>query len=165
MPTPTYVAIAKTVLTGTQTNVEFTGIAQTYTDLVLLISARKTNVAVSDSISVNINSSISSYSRRALLGDGSTATSDTFGNDGYVSAASATSNTFGSVEVYLPNYTGSTNKIQSTTAVAESNTTTITGNVKLTAGLKSNTAAITSIRIDGEFVSGSRFDLYGIKNS
>lgn len=164
MPTPTYTAIAKTVLTGTQTDVTFSSIPSTYTDLVLLISARKTNVAVSDSITVNAISS-SLYSRTGLAGNGSTASSDNFGNDGSVSAASATSNTFGSVEVYFPNYAGSTNKVQSTTSVAESNTATITAANKVTAALKRDTAAISSITVTGEFVSGSRFDLYGIKNS
>lgn len=164
MPTPTYVAIAKTVLTTTQTDVTFSNISANYTDLVLLVSARKTNAAVSDSITVNaIDSSL--YSRRALVGSGSTASSDTFANDGSVSAANADANAFGSVEIYFANYSGSTNKVQAATAVAESNQSTITAAIKLTAALKRDTTAINSITIVGQFVTNSRFDLYGIKNS
>lgn len=174
----TYVAIAKTVLTGTQATITFSSIPSTYTDLVLLISGRgdgTSDSGLQPDIKFN-NSATSDYSRTRLEGyanagasaaasDNSTGSS-AFGGIALPNAgASSTSNTFGSIEIYIPNYAGSTNKIASITAVREVNATTWY-NVRAIAGLRSNTAAVTEINITGSsFVSGSRFDLYGIKNS
>lgn len=177
MPTPTYVAIAKTVLTGTQLTVTFSSIPQTYTDLLLTCSARS-DFSPSYSLQIRVrpnSNSASEYSLTRLNGDGSTATSNRSSSSaqwliyGALNGASSTSNTFASSELYLPNYTGSTNKVGSATGVVEGNTTTAgQTSMHAIATLLSNTAAITSLELqasDGSFVSGSRFDLYGIKNS
>lgn len=82
------------------------------------------------------------------------------------SAASATSNTFGSMEIYIPNYTASTNKPINHISVSENNAQ--NAEIYVDAHLWRNSATVTSIKIypsSGSFVSGSRFDLYGIKNS
>lgn len=179
MPTPTYVAIAKTVLTGTASSVTFSAIPSTYTDLVLLLSARSNVTAVEQYFGIVVNSITSGYTERILRGDGSTASSinDTsFGSPanwaaGFLAGANATSNTFGNAEFYFPNYAGSTNKVLSATGVGENNAT--AAGIMASANLLSNTAAITSLTIypswstgsGNLFQSGSRFDLYGIKNS
>ena len=82
--------------------------------------------------------------------------------------STATSNTFGNSELYIPNYAGSTNKSSSADAVAESNTTTVFA--YLNAALWSSTAAITSITLTPDagganFVQYSTATLYGIKNT
>lgn len=174
MPSPTYVALAKTVLTGSQTTVTFSGISNAYTDLVLLISCRSDLPSVDDNLAIRLNGSSSTVNSWTNIQVQSSVVSSNRNqnfNRNYLtdafSAASATSNTFGSIEIYLPNYTGSTNKVFSSTGVAESNAS--GANMGVTASLWRDTTAVSSITIFPEsgpnFVSGSRFDLYGIKNS
>ena len=177
MPTPTYVAIAKTVLTGSQATVTFSGIVNTYTDLVLLVSSRDDYASGRDNIKLTINGTSANYTQRIIYAFGTTAGSVSASGGGtgtyfdylYNTAASGTSNTFGSSEIYIPNYLSSTNKPISTSSVAENNATDSTTMVTAGALLWSNTSAITSITLapalGTNFVSGSRFDLYGIKNS
>jgi hypothetical protein len=83
---------------------------------------------------------------------------------GLVSSAAATSNTFGSSNLYIPNYTGSTNKSYSINSVSETAAT--EAYQEIIAGLWSQTAAITQILIKPEqtrnFVQYSSITLYGI---
>jgi len=173
MPTPTYVAIAKTVLTGSQATVDFNSIPSTYTDLLILISARSDRSAQrQDPIKIRFNGATAdtNLTSRQIYGAGTSAGSQTnaYALTGYATAAATTSNTFANIEVYIPNYAGSTNKPISSTSANEDNSA---GNNELDAiaGLWSSTSAITSITLlpntGPNFVSGSRFDLYGIKNS
>lgn len=180
MPTPTFTALAKTVLTGSQATITFSGISNVYKDLVLLCSIRgdgSSDFGIQPNITVN-GSSTSDYSRIRLEGyanggaaatasDNSTGGSAVGGMAFPNAAASSTTNTFGTLEIYIPNYAGSTNKVFSVTSAREVNATTWY-NLRTIAALRSNTAAITSIEIAGggqNFVSGSSFYLYGIKNS
>jgi hypothetical protein len=176
MPSPTYVPIAKSVLTTTQSSVTFSGISGTYTDLILLISARSNHSAVAyDAILVQINSLTSGNTYTELVGytTGVLTAANQYGSSknllGWTSTAGTTSNTFGSAEIYLPNYSGNYNKVLSSSAVSENNATTSeAAYTAAVAGLLSNTVAISSLTLNcfsGSFVSGSRFDLYGIKNS
>jgi hypothetical protein len=182
MPT-TYVAIAKTLLTGSQASVTFSSIPSTYTDLVVVFSVRGDATYEAnngDAMAMRINgSSTAQYSVTYLTGQGSstgsgrrsTGNADSFIRIyGGVNANSSTANTFSSGEIYLPNYAESTNKPISTTATTEINST--TGNtIYAEAQLWSNTSAINSLEFtytynaSSRFVSGSSFYLYGIKNS
>ena len=162
-----YVLLEKiTVGAAGASSVTFSGIPQTgYTDLVLKISARGDAGAISRSLGLTFNGSSTGYSNRFLQGDGSSASS---GNGtsiylGECTAATATANTFGNQEVYIPNYTSSSNKSLSVDAVAETNAT--TQYMSLVADLWANSAAITSMTIviaTGNFVQGSTFYLYGV---
>lgn len=174
MPTPTYVALAKTVLTGSQATITFNSIPQTYTDLILLVSARCDQAADYRSAWITINSLAANYSDTYVygsgtsVGSGNASTQAKWTDIGVANGTTSTSNTFSSFEAYFPNYTGNSNKIVSSTAVVELNST--SGNILIpTASLVgSSTTAISSITITlaaGNYVSGSRFDLYGIKNS
>ncbi len=174
MPTPTYVAIAKTVLTSSAASVSFGSIVNTYTDLVLLVSARTTGSggAYLGTIKVEYNSITTSYSYTELYSTGTTAGSARGTTSQFILRICAdgdTANTFGNGELYIPNYAGSTNKVGSATSVVENNSSTDgQSRIAADAGLWSNTAAITSILLTpttGSFDTGSRFDLYGIKNS
>lgn len=168
----TYTLISSNVLTGSAASVTFSAIPSTYTDLVLRISARTARAAVVDRIQVNVNSLTTAiYSMRGLLGDGSTASSNsdsaqTFANFVYTNGNTTTSNTFSTTELYLPNYAGSTNKVMSVVGATEDNAT---ANYEYAgAHLIGTTSAISSITLTGlvsSFVSGSSFYLYGIKNS
>lgn len=175
MPSPTYVALATTVLTGSQASVTLSSIPSTYTDLVLSISVRSSRAVAAEEIYLLFNSSSipqSSWSYTNLQGYSSTASSDrgtAYGAGRIIAgdAGSATANTFASIELYIPNYAGSTNKVASVTGVTENNSATL-AYTYATALLLGNTAAISSIYLqpaNGTFDSGSRFDLYGIKSS
>ena len=166
--TANYVLLEKiTVGAAGASSVEFSGIPQTgYTDLVVKVSARGTDSSVYAGIYVSFNGTAYNSTGRFIEGDGSSASSATFSNGAisFIAGATATSNTFGSTELYIPNYTGSTNKSYSSDGVGENNATLALA--QLNAGLWSNTAAITSITLDAylsnTFVQGSTFYLYGV---
>jgi len=168
----TYKALSTvTVGAGGASSIIFSNIPQTYTDLKIAISARTDRSGFSfDNIVVRPNGSSSNLSDRYLLGFGSGITSATdtsgLGAAGAV-GASATANTFSNVEVYIPNYTGSTNKSFAVDAVSENNAT--DGRQGLTANLWSNTTPITSLTIvpssGPNFVQYSTATLYGVFNA
>jgi hypothetical protein len=169
----TYVAIATvTVGSGGASYVEFTSIPQTYTDLVIKVSARSTQASTATDILMQLNGTTANYSNRRLYGNGSATASNTndYGTDeaqaGGASSANNTASTFGNTEIYIPNYTSSNNKSWSSDAVTENNAT---GAYQfLDASLLSNTAAVTSIKLycgSGNFAQYSTATLYGIKNS
>lgn len=160
---------AVTVGSGGASSIDFTSIPSTYTDLVIKVSARLNNASIIDSVGVKFNGSTSSYSFKQLYGSGSAAGSQGAGTypENYMNAANATASTFSNAEIYIPNYAGSTNKSLSADAVTENNAT--AAYATLTAGLWSNTAAITSINlastVGNSFLQYSTAVLYGIKNS
>lgn len=169
MPT-TCKLIAKNVLTSSASSVSFSSIPGTYTDLMLLLSARSDRVTgTTDDAEILFNSSSSNFSYRTLYGNGASALSSSSASlnlYGVVNNASTTANTFTNGEIYIPNYAGSTNKSFSVSLAHENNNT--TAFIWTEAGLWSNTAAITSVTLDlasGSYVSGSSFFLYGITKS
>jgi hypothetical protein len=147
-------------------SIEFTSIPQTFTDLVLLISGR--DGASTGTIYMSFNNNGTGYTFRRLNGQGSAASSDSYSHSAIywnMTGTNETASTFGNSSVYIPNYTGSTNKSVSIDGVIESNQTTFTGGLmSIVAGLWSNTAAITSIKCEsnGNYVAGSTISLYGI---
>ena len=175
----TYTLIASNTLGSSAASVTFSAIPSTYTDLVLRISSRSgspNGQGAADGLYVRFNSSsVGQYSWTILKGDGTTATSDYnytvgnfyagdfFGTVGYL----ATASTFSSTEFYIPNYASSNTKAMSVFGVNETNATAAYLGVE--AALWNNTSAISSISLSsvfaGNFVSGSSFYLYGIKNS
>jgi hypothetical protein len=164
----TFIKIASaTVGSGGASSIDFTSIPSTYTDLVIYFSPRSTNVSAIYGATIQFNSSSSNFSYRALYGNGSVAGSylDTASWLGEVPAASSTSNTFGNVSIYIPNYSGSTNKSFSIDNVGENNAT--AARADLIAELWSNTAAINSVKLQSavNFAQYSTATLYGIKNS
>ena len=169
----TYIQIGSTVTVGSggAATIDFSLIPSTYTDLVLKVSARS---ATGDSDSSHVmflsfNGSTSNRTSRNLSAYGSTAFSDstTTINAGALNGASGTASTFNNVEIYIPNYAGSTNKSVSLDKVNESNTA--SGNsLSLSASLWSSTAAINQITLTpdaGNFAQYSTATLYGISKS
>lgn len=155
--------IAKVILGSTAADVEFTSIPGTYTDLLLVYSLRASDV--SNYQTMSFNGSTSNFTQRELQGDGVSAASGSR-TDSLIRASvgqdNFTSSTFGNCEIYIPNYAGSTNKSFSVTTVVENNAT--TGYNWAIAGLWSNTAAITSIKLaaNANFTANSSAFLYGI---
>lgn len=162
----TFIKIASvTVGAGGAADIEFTSIPSTYTDLCVKLSVRSNQANNANSLAIRFNGSSANFTARIIEGSGSGVSSftatDIVGN---VQGTSSTSNTFTSVEVYIPNYAGSTNKSFSTDGVTENNGT--TAYATLAAGLWSQTAAITSVRFSiGNFVQYSTATLYGISKS
>lgn len=168
----TYIAIATTTVgSGGAANIDFTSIPGTYTDLVVQLSARSIRSAYIDYLRLDVNNNTSSiYSTRRLSAYGSTASSGSDSSQTYlwagiVPAATATSSTFGSAQIYIPNYAGSNNKTLSIECVLENNSST-DWEMAIIAGLASTTSAITSIKLYNQvsnFAQYTTATLYGIK--
>ncbi len=166
----TYTLIASsTVGSGGAANIEFTSIPATYTDLLVKISGRDDRAAALNDILINFNSSTSNLTDKRVYGNGSVTASDTgsTGRIGVGNSSTSTTSTFSNFVIYIPNYTSSNNKLYSADAVSENNAT--TSFAVLTAGLWSDSSAITSIKIipgnSASFVQYSTAYLYGISNS
>jgi hypothetical protein len=166
----TYSKIATyTVGSSGVSNITFLNIPQNYTDLCLLLSFRAVNSGSAGYdfyADMSFNGSTSNASFRRLAGYITTVNSDT-GSRLYAASflgSTGTASTFGNAQVYIPNYAGSNNKSYSGESAAETNTT--SNYLDMTAGLWSNTAAITSITLTpsaGNFAQYSSAHLYGIK--
>jgi hypothetical protein len=161
-----YILLERTELNASAASVTFANIPQTgYTDLKIVASARTTSSNTVEGSTITLNGS-NTYSGRYLQGDGSSATSgsQSIVNTMLFTGATATSNTFGNSEMYIPNYLGTTQKSFSGDGVSENNAT--QSFAGLFAGLATLTSAITTITIagnaSGSFVAGSTFSLYGI---
>lgn len=175
----THELISSQTITSNVATVEFNSIPQTYTDLLIKISARTDYNAVSwYDITLRFNGYTSQYGgRRLTANNGTTAgaaetnsywpyrihTGDTSGSN---------SGIFGNHEIYIGDYTSaSRNKsaiIHGSTVWPSSGAGSI---LEITGFYWGGTpAAITQINMssalaEGLFVTGSTFSLYGIKNS
>jgi hypothetical protein len=154
-----------TVGSGGAANMEFTSIPQTYTDLLVKITARSDGSDTS--IELSFNNNTSNRTTRYVFGNGSTASSGNTTNMFITSSivpSTATASTFSNAELYIPNYAGSNNKSSSVDGVSENNAT--ASNMAFTANLWSDSAAITSIKLFptglSNFVQYSTAYLYGI---
>jgi hypothetical protein len=171
------ILISSQTLGSAAASVTFSSIPATYTDLVVRYSTRGSlgNATTRVELRINGTSGGTAYSFTELAGTpvgGATS----FRNSNtdrwlaeYSSANNSTANTFGSSETYIPNYTVSASKPVSSFSVAENNNAANGDSfVGVVANLTSITAAITSIALNpdgGNFMIGSSFYLYGIKNS
>jgi len=167
----TFTKIASvTVGAGGAASIDFTSIPSTYTDLVIKWSLR--NTLTSFELRIQYNGVTSGYSSKRIYGDGTGVGSNTDtsvnglfppGQDN----GTYTANTFSNGEIYIPNYASSNYKSSSSDTVSENNATTAQS-MSMDAGIWTNTAAITSIKIapySNNFVQYSTATLYGIKNS
>jgi hypothetical protein len=170
----TYTLISSNVLGSNTASVTFSSIPQTYTDLVLISSVRssRTPAGKRDEYKILINGTTTNYSYTTVTGDGSSATSTratsaSYFSGGWANTDNMTASSFSSHEIYFPNYTVAQNKQMAVASAQEDNGSLayLTG----TANLWRNTAAITSLAMYPEtgpnWVTGSSFYLYGIKNS
>ena len=151
-------------LTQSAASVTFDNIPQTgYTDLKIVYSGRDTTDSPG-SVYIQFNGAGYNSTTLKVNGTGSSVSSSSHNNAylGLVPGPSQTANTFGNGEIYIPNYTGSTNKSFSSDVVTENNATAAAQ--FLWAGLWANTAAITSVTLktDQAFAQYSTFSLYGI---
>jgi hypothetical protein len=156
-------------LGSAQSSITFSSIPQTFDDLLLVCTLRsnRTSDEAGDQL-IRFNGTTTGYTHRYLNGNGSSvlsASGSTNGIFGMLSTAtSATTSTFSSAQIYIPNYRLSVNKSVSIDMVTENN-----GNPayqRLIAGLWSNTDAITSLSVtDGnsaQLIAATSITLYGI---
>jgi len=185
MATNTYTLISTTsVGSGGASNITFSSIPSTYTDLVVLFSVRSNNTSAGsglyESLVTRVNGSTTSgdYSSIVIRGDGTGGVSNAyyFGTVGwdfpgtYVNAANVTASTFSNFQIYVPNYASSSiPKTLSSEGSAPTNSASTVGANSRGAGRYASTTAITSLSFAPEYgtawVQYSSASLYGIKNS
>ena len=164
-----YQLIQSYTLASAASSITFSNIPQNFTDLKILLSVRASSASGNSNCFIYLNGVTgTSYTQRRMFGDGSSTGSDVQTSYPWVDMTNAipnatyTANTFANAEIYIPNYTSSNFKSLSVDFVGENNAT--TSYQYFTAGLFSNTSAITSLVIDGtdNFVQYSTATLYGI---
>lgn len=177
----TFIPIASTILTGNSNFIDFQNIPQTFNDLVLRVTARYSSPATFGGgyVAVQFNTgAFNSFNDTGLLqqATGSVTARNNMGSGGKDNAYSygttypdGTADAYGLSEYYFCDYTNPNNNktyiVQSTGPVYPGN-----GWNALSGGYwsPSPTAAITRLFITApgyNYVAGSKFYLYGIKNS
>ena len=149
-----------TVGNGGASSIDFTSIPSTYTDLCVQYSLRGNTL---EGIYVQFNSSSASFTGRYLYGDGSSPASGVLAR--YLGSINTAASTFTNGSLYIPNYSGSAYKSYSVDEVYDQNST--AGYQNMVAGLWSNTAAITAIKLEAAagLTQYSTAYLYGVKNA
>ena len=165
----TYTPITSTTLGSSQSSVNFTSIAQTYTDLVLVVSA-KVSSATYDITAMSINGITSGYSKTYLQGDGSSAlsgrqTAEIRLRGGYLPGTNY-SNEFSVDTYHFMNYSNTTTYKTVLCRLNAYNTVNLGFNTQAQVCLIPTTSAITSISIatanGANLYTNSTFTLYGI---
>ena len=169
----TYTAIAKHTVSSAVHSVTMSNIPQTYTDLKVVYSLRSNYSGGGHEGQFIFNSVTSGYTQRLLYGTGSGVGSASPGTSSIatwtltINGGTTTSSTFSNGEIYIPNYSStSVAKSWGAEGVTEDNATGALA--YLVAGTNTSTAAISSLTFYAwqsfiNFVSGSTFELYGIK--
>lgn len=170
----TYTSIKSAVITSDTASVNFTSISQSYTDLVLMASIDTTNTSGTAYLKLTFNGDTTATYYSATLKNytATTASRDsTFGGnfiDGsgylYVNDTTQASNMFSNFEMYIGGYTTSLKKPYNAHAFQNNNTS--EHYIARDGGFYGSATAISSILIElpssGSFISGTRFDLYGV---
>tara|TARA_R110000823_G_C15860177_1_gene493080 strand:- start:380 stop:898 length:519 start_codon:yes stop_codon:yes gene_type:complete len=169
----TYTLISSVTVGATAVaTIDFSSIPATYTDLVLKMSLRTNRAGSFDYATINFNNSSADYTLRVIEGTGGAAVSftrSTFGVNLIARAdgATATANTFGNAEMYIPNYASANYKSISVDGAQEDNV--VGAYIDSFAGLWSQTAAINQLTITNgtgnSYVQYSTATLYGISNA
>lgn len=158
--------IQTVTLSSATAAIDFTGIPQTASDLLILVSSRAENF--NGKVTFN-NSSALQYSYRNLVGDSGGRVASTGTDESFLIVTSlheprdfnGTNNTVGIVSsgsIYISNYTGSQNKSIGIDTVMEHNSN--SSYQTILAGRWSNSSAITSVKI--ETTSGNLLPLTSI---
>jgi hypothetical protein len=169
-----YTLIASTTLGSNTAPVTFSGIPQTYTDLVFLINARGT-AGTYDYIATYFNGDTgANYNGRLLYSSGGSAPAAGGGNSATpdngnlvprIPAPPINSASFSNTKVYIPSYTSSGKKSYVVESLALQNSTSCF--IAFQGSFWTTTSAITSVSFKpydvGSFTTGSTFYLYGVK--
>jgi hypothetical protein len=158
---PTYEPIATYTLSSSVSSQAFTSIPGTYTDLVLVISAKNT-VGQNYGNWLQFNSSGGTdYSQTFLQVYNTSTQSGRNSNIGYIEAGKTNANTFDANKININNYSNTTTF--KTILTRPNNGDFVSGAL---VGMWRNTSAITRIDVICEtganYTAGSTFTLYGI---
>lgn len=161
--TATYSLIASTTASGSANSVTFSSITGTFTDLVIVLNTG--NGANSD-VRIRLNSDTgSNYSRTALTGNGSTASSFRNSSQTYIEVDS---NGFSSTSIQqniILNILDYSNATTYKTVLSRANNASY--GTDAIVGLWRSTSAITSIEVynsnSSNWLANSTFKLYGIQ--
>jgi len=169
MPNALTLIATQTASAGTVSAFDFTAISGIYTDLYVTVSGRSTFAAVTDPMNF-IFESLSGYTMRYLQSNGTAASSGTdlagvgnFRQPAVLPGASATANVFGSITVYVPNYTSAIDKTYSTECVTENNATAAT--TLISASKYVSTGPVARVVVspyNGSFAQWSTASVYGV---
>jgi hypothetical protein len=172
----TYSLIQAYTITTPASLVSFTSVPQTFTDLKVVMSARSSQSSTRENILLGINSynSDTGFSWVGLYNYGGTSMGSNKSPAakrilGDVPANTNGSNIFSNAEIYIPNYSVTGTHIVSGDAVVENNG----GDQFLgfhVVAFTGASVAVTTLNIHCgatpyNFMAGSKFYLYGIKNS
>jgi hypothetical protein len=160
--TATYEKIATTTLGSAAASVTFSSISGSYTDLVAICNFGGSSAAEDFVFNVNGDTG-SNYSGTNLRGNGTSASSSRYSNNGrFVADLVGVSTSLQAIDtIQFMNYSNTTTY---KTVLMRANDA--SKSTEATVGLWRNTAAITSIvfaMTGGNLLSGSTFTLYGIK--
>lgn len=165
-----YELIEHKKLNSAAASITFSNIPQIYSDLYVVFSARSARTSVgTDDVVVRLNADASNHSARILWGTGGSAASltDTQPLIGEYPTSTNTTNTFGSYQLYIANYTSSVAKSFSADGVGENNATTSYQSV--TAGLYNSVDPVTSLLIrtgsGSNLEQNSSATLYGVNRT
>lgn len=165
----TYTPIASNTLTAAATDITFTSISGSYTDILVIGRVRSSRTAGLGALGIRVNNDSSSiYSSTRIYSNGSsTPGSDRFSGTyfeiGEIASASGNSNIFTPISVHFNNYinTAIYKTVLGTTRNSENST-----GVQQMAGLYSSTSAITQLKLydayGGNLEVGTTVTLYGI---
>lgn len=172
----TYYLISSTTLTGTASSLTLSSIPSTYTDILLRVSARN-NASGSSNDNVYIrfnNDSGNNYTLGHIYAQAGSSGVNLGGGVGtstasaiYETDTSLLANTFGQAELYIKGYSTANSKPWINDAIAPSNRTG-TGVISWQGGRWQSGTVISSLYLypnSGQFIAGSSFILYGIKNT
>jgi hypothetical protein len=160
----TYEPISTTTLGSAAASVTFSSITGTYTDLVIVTSAKLTTGSNDAIVRFNGDTG-NNYSSTILSGNGTSASSVRVSNNDKMYLDSAGWVTSGEFNVSIGHFMNYSNTTTYKTMLARGNNA--TSGVDAIVNLWSSTAAITSIQVlaaTSTFTAGSTFTLYGIKS-
>jgi hypothetical protein len=160
----TYKPLQSAVLTASASSVTFSGIDQSYTDLVL-VTNQKVSAGTDTKFYFNGDTSSTLYSHTILYGTGSVAGSARESAKNYITFSWYSSPTTDFNHISIVNIMNYSNATTYKTTIGRGNN--VTTGTDAIVGLWRNTAAITSITataLASTFSIGTTFSLYGIKS-
>jgi plastocyanin len=168
----TYQLISANTLATNAASVTFSSIPQTYTDLSLRFSIRRSDSGFSNAFSLRVNAgdtiSWNNFYYNGSAAGAYTGSNPYVGDNFTITGSSNTANTFGVGEMYIPSYSVAMKHQFATKSNTEQNASSILDYTVAAYNLAST--AITSLQIydpinSYTLLAGSSFYLYGIKNS
>ena len=156
-----------TVGSGGTASIEFTTIPQDATDLLLVVSARSAIASINDFFLLDLNNGATNPTGRdlSISNNSKFSASRTNGYSGELPGANATSNTFGSMTIYISNYanTSATKSISHNTTRENNSADAYLGIIASNWGVTSAISTVTLTSGNGaNFAQYSTASLYKI---